>query len=74
MEPPGSIPKVHSFVGPFGGADGLVRPGLRAMLEYDTRRVSVGVRWRPVPHTQLDVGLFGLKKLFGGIAFDVDLL
>ena len=73
-DPGKDIPTVHSFLGPFGGVDIPVRRDLRAMAEYDTRRVNVGVRWRPVPHTQMDVGLFGFGRLFGGIAFDVNLL
>jgi hypothetical protein len=74
VEPKGSLPKQHSFVGGFGGVDVLVRHDLRGMIEYDTKRVNVGLRWRPVGHTQMDVGLFGFRWLFGGMAFDVDLL
>ncbi|MBI4530583.1 MAG: YjbH domain-containing protein [Candidatus Latescibacteria bacterium] len=78
VEPEGSHPKEHSFVGWFGGTAWSVRQDLSGMLEYDTRRMNVGIRWRPRPwgtrHTQMDVGLFGFTRLFGGIAFHVDLL
>jgi len=67
-------PTQYGFVGMFGGVDVRVRAGLTGMAEYDTRHINAGVRWHPVPHTQIDIGIFGLTKLIWGIAFDVDLL
>ncbi|MDZ7263773.1 MAG: YjbH domain-containing protein [candidate division KSB1 bacterium] len=67
------FPVGHTIVGPFGGLEIDWKRTVTYLLEYDTRMINTGIRFRWLRYWQLDILLLNMEYWSGNLSWSFEL-
>ena len=60
-------PVGHTIIGMFGGIEMKWKNNIVYMMEFDSEKINTGFRFRLNPYLELEVDLFNMSKVCGGL-------